>query len=256
MSESTETAPQGGALAGAEPAATETATTAPAPAVDGAATTAETTTETTTEQTSSDDAAAKRTEKRIATLSARMAAQAAHIERLEADRQARQQQPPADSDPETERRIEERVTRRIAEIQAEQKVVEFKIEGNKLTPNFQDRCNDLIDMGCDTAFSHILLELPNAAAVAFALSEDPAAVQEIVGLKTPTARAIALGKYAATIEGTPPPMPRVSRAPAPPRQVNGTQRVEFNPYTAGNSSDGNAALTDYYMKEQMRARGL
>jgi hypothetical protein len=253
MSETSETATQGGASAGAEPAATatETATTAPAPAVDGAATE---TTEQTTEQTEQ-AAAASRADRRIAAMSARMAAQAAQIERLEAERQARAQQPQT-GDPDTERLIEERVSRRIAELQAEQKVVEFKVEGAKLAANFQERCNDLIDMGCDADFSHILLQLPNPAQVAFALSEDPAAVEEMVKLKTPTARAIALGKYAATIEGRPAPMPRVSRAPAPPRTVNGSNRVEFNPYTAGNSADGNSALTDYYMKEQMRARGL
>jgi hypothetical protein len=94
--------------------------------------------------------------------------------------------------------------------------------------------------------------------VVAALAEDPEALQRIVKLDGERARAVALGKYAATLGAdngngharAAAPLP-VTRAPAPVRPVTGRASPVFNEYTAPPEQ-----LVDVYLKRDLeRARG-
>ncbi len=54
-------------------------------------------------------------------------------------------------------------------------------------------------MGADANFAQLLVEMPDGVRVAGALAADPAEVERIAGLRSERARAVALGKYAATL---------------------------------------------------------
>ena len=116
-------------------------------------------------------------------------------------------------------------------------------------------------MGADGGFAQLLVEMPDGVKVAAALAADPAEVERIANLRSERARAVALGKYAATIEDTPPargnghshatPTPQMTRAPAPIRPVTGRANPQFNEYTASGEQ-----LVDMYLKRDLeRARG-
>jgi hypothetical protein len=109
-----------------------------------------------------------------------------------------------------------------------------------------------MQMGADAGLAELLIELPDGAKVAGALADQPEELERIAGLRTERARAIALGKYAASIAARPAPTAasRVSRAPAPIRPLgNGNARVEFNEYTASANE-----LAEHYAKQAMDAR--
>ena len=104
-------------------------------------------------------------------------------------------------------------------------------------------------------FAALLVEMPDGVKVAAALANDPDEVERIANLRTERARAVALGKYAATLDDHPAPRASngaaaaVTRAPAPIRPVTGRAAPTFNPYTA----DGQT-LVDRWMKEDMEKR--
>jgi hypothetical protein len=254
MSE-TLTDPQDGATP-AEPAATEDPKPI-APGTEGAAT------DQTTEQPKPD-----RAERRIAALSARLAATGTDRDRLAAENAElrRAANPPAAEEPpkpeDIPRLVEERVARELAEREIKAKVSTFHETGQKEYPDWKDRCSSLIEMGVDGPLSEVLLELP--AAVTASLADDPEELERIVGMKTERARAIALGKYAATLEAKPAPTAeetervrvaahtrRVSQAPAPIRPIGGNARVELNESTMSAQQ-----LVENYSKQAMKARGL
>jgi hypothetical protein len=110
-------------------------------------------------------------------------------------------------------------------------------------------------------FASLLVEMPGGEGVrvAAALAADPDAVQRIANLRTERARAVALGKYAATIEDAPQGASRpavngngnggapvVTRAPAPIRPVTGRVSPVFNEYTATAEE-----LATHYMRQTM-----
>jgi hypothetical protein len=105
-------------------------------------------------------------------------------------------------------------------------------------------------MGADAPLSRLIVEMPEAVKVVAALADDPAAVQRISNIKSERGRAIALGKFVATIEDRP-AIPRaapvaVTRAPAPVRTVTGRASPVFNEYTANADQ-----LADHYMRQNM-----
>jgi hypothetical protein len=236
-------APQGVASE-AEPVAATTET--PAPVDTGVAT------DQTTEQPKPD-----RAERRIAALSARLAAGENERQRLAAEVETlrRAQNPPAAEEPPKPEDIPRLVEERAAAI-AEQRALQTRVQtfheaGQKEYTDWRERCSSLIQMGVDGPLSEVLLELP--ATVTAALADDPEELERIVGLKSERARAIALGKYAASIEGKPAPVaaPVVSRAPAPIRPIGGNARVELN-----EANMTAQQLVEHYSKQAMKARGL
>jgi hypothetical protein len=85
--------------------------------------------------------------------------------------------------------------------------------------------------------------------VAAALADDPAELQRIASIQSERGRAIALGKFAAGVEGPPRAAAAsapVTRAPAPIRPVTGRASPVFNEYTADTQT-----LADYYLKQNL-----
>jgi hypothetical protein len=237
MSDTETTVPQDGGAPASEPIITGS-TEAPPPVE------TETTTEATPEQEAEEQPRQRRGDRRLAVLAAQsraaqeqLARQSAELEDLRrrvGSAQPEQPQIPQEWQPILDREVEARIAAR-AQQQAREA---FHDAGKQMAPQeWATICKDLEDMGADAPLSWVLVEMGREGAkAAVALHENPEDLERIAALKTPTARAIALGKYAATLEATPAPPRRaaqVSRAPAPIRPVNGSVNPEPNPYTMG-----------------------
>ena len=200
-------------------------------------------------------------DRRFAELTARLSAaerrEQQREQELEFYRRQAQQQAPQDETPEQRYHRERAQIRAEVETQIRQET--FHNQGRAAFPDWEQRCGDLIKMGADSNFAALLVEMPEGVKVAAALAADPAEVERIANLRSERARAVALGKYAATIEDAPPargnghapPPPQVTRAPAPIRPVTGRANPTFNEYTASGEQ-----LADFYLKRDLeRARG-
>jgi hypothetical protein len=208
-------------------------------------------------QREADEERQSRGDRRFAELTARLSAaerrEQQREQELEFYRRQIQQQAPQDETPE-QRYHRERAAIR-AEVETQIRTETFHNQGQAAFPDWKQRCDDLVKMGADANFAQLLVEMPDGVKVAAALAADPAEVERIANLRSERARAVALGKYAATIEDTPTPQrsngaaPQVTRAPAPIRPVTGRASPQFNEYTA----DGNT-LVDRYMKQHIERR--
>jgi hypothetical protein len=234
-----ETDPQGGAETPAEPVATETEATAPAET--GAADETDETAE---------PAKPTRTERRIAALRARLTAGEAEHARLaqEVEQYRRQAQPQPDKPITAEdipRIVEERVAAQLAQRVEQERAENFHAAGKAEFKDWGERCQSLMQMGFDAPLAQLLIETPGGAKVAGALADDPEAAETIAGLKTATARALALGRYAATLETREPPARKTSPLPAPIKPLAGaTARTVFD-----ESKASAAQLVEYYSKQ-------
>jgi hypothetical protein len=194
-----------------------------------------------------------RGDRRFAVVTAQLSAAQREREALRAEvetyrRQLAQQAPEQDTPEQAEQRLRHQIR---AEVEAEIKVSNFHNLGRAQYADWTDRTQRLIDMGADPGFAQLLIDMPpnEAVRVVGALAEDPEALQRIADLRNERARAVALGKFAATIEDTPagrPAMPErpVTRAPAPVRPVTGRAAPVFNEYTADAQT-----LADRYMRQ-------
>jgi len=204
-----------------------------------------------------DEEPKSRGDRRFAELTARLSAaerrEQQREQELEFYRRQIQQQAPQDETPE-QRYHRERAAIR-AEVETQIRTENFHNQGQAAFADWKQRCDDLVKMGADAGFAQLLVEMPDGVKVAAALAADPAEVERIANLRSERARAVALGKYAATIEDPPTPQrsngaaPQVTRAPAPIRPVTGRASPQFNEYTA----DGNT-LVDRYMKQHLESR--
>ena len=186
-----------------------------------------------------------RGDRRFAAITAKLSAaeriQAQQAAELEFYRRQAQSQPPADETPE-QRYHRERAAIR-ADVETQIRTERFHEQGATEYGDWKQRCDDLVKMGADANFAQLLVEMPDGVRVAGSLAADPAEVERIAGLRSERARAVALGKYAATL-GTgngngnghaPTPVPS-TRAPAPVRPVTGRAAPVFNEYTASPSN--------------------
>lgn len=200
-----------------------------------------------------------RGDRRFAELTAKLSAaerQAAQRDaELEFYRRQAQQVPQADETPE-QRYHRERAGIR-AEVEAQIRTETFHQAGEAQFNDWRQRCDDLVKMGADANFAQLLVEMPGGEGVkvAAALAADPSEVERIASLRTERARAVALGKYAATLDDAPhvpraaSTAPTTTRAPAPIRPVTGRVSPAFNEYTANADQ-----LADFYMKQAMDRR--
>jgi hypothetical protein len=201
-------------------------------------------------------------DRRAAQLRARLGAaervQAQQAAELEFYRRQAVAQPQGEETPE-QRYQRERVAIR-AEVEAQIRTERFHEQGATEFTDWKARCDDLVKMGADAGFAQLLVEMPDGVRVAGALAADPEAVERIAGLHSERARAVALGKFAATLEAdnsngngharAAAPLP-VTRAPAPVRPVTGRASPVFNEYTAPPEQ-----LVDVYLKRDLeRVRG-
>jgi hypothetical protein len=219
-----------------------------APADTGAA--AETTTTETQEPSDKDDPAAKR----IGRLTARLAAQSARnldLEQRLAALERGRTEAPAEVDPAVERMVQERADKLAAETRAAERVASFHEKGKAAFADWNDRCQALMEMGADPEFANLLVDTDDGPRVAAALVDEPETMERIAAIKSPTGRALALGKFAASLEAAAPaaPVRPVSRAPAPIRSTVGGARVAFNEYNATPEQ-----LQAHYAKQAMDAR--
>lgn len=139
-----------------------------------------------------------------------------------------------------------------AEVEAQIRTETFHQQGAAAYPDWKARCDDLVSMGADPHFAQLLVEMPEGVKVTAALAADPDAVQRIANIRTERGRAIALGKYAASLEdagATSAPARPVTRAPAPIRPVNGRAAPTFNEYAADAQT-----LVERYAKQAMDKR--
>ena len=204
------------------------------------------------------DEARDKEDRRIAQLRARLGAAEREREQQRAElehyRRQAQQYAPAEETPEQAlARIE-----READARAEAKIAakRFHEEGRAAYRDWGQRTQDLIDMGADPNMASLLIEMPGGVRVAAALSEDPAELQRITSIQSERGRAIALGRYAASLETgdggnghAAPPARQVTRAPAPIRPVTGRVSPQFNEYTANAQT-----LVDKWMNEDLAVR--
>jgi hypothetical protein len=249
MSETTEPAPGGGETA-PEPQPTPTPPPESTPAPDAAGDT--------TETTDGEDKAQQREDRRIAQLRARLGAaererqqQAAELEFYR--RQAHGQQPAEETPEQAQMRLRQEVR---GEVEAQIRTERFHAEGGAQFSDWAAKCKDLVELGADANFAQLLVEMPEGVRVAAALADDPEAVERISRIGTERGRAIALGKYAATIEGSSNgaaaparAVQPVTRAPAPIRPVTGRASPTFNEYTASGP-----ALAEFYAKQALERR--
>ena len=138
------------------------------------------------------------------------------LHRLENNGQA----PPQDM----ERAVQTRAEQIIAQREAQSRVTAFHEAGAAAYGDWQQRCQDLQEMGADPQFAELLIELPDGARVAGALAEDPRELERIAGIRTERGRAIALARYGAALESkaaAPPAAPARAPLPAPIKPLAG-----------------------------------
>jgi hypothetical protein len=195
-----------------------------------------------------------RADRRFAELTAKLDAlsrqNAQREEELAHWRRQAAQVPQADETP------EQREFRVREEIRGEERyrlqVERFRAEGSATYDNWQKLCDDVMEFGADAPLSRLIVEMPEAVKVVAALADDPAAVQRISNIQSERGRAIALGKFAATIEDRPAPArapAAVTRAPAPVRTVTGRAAPTFDPYRASGQE-----LVERWSREAMESQ--
>lgn len=197
--------------------------------------------------------------KRISRLTARYAQTARERDELAARiAQLEQRQSQGDTTPDQQAAIRAEAERLVAERESKRLIEDFHERGRDAFPDWRDRCEALMAMGADADMSKLLIEMKDGHRVAAALHDDPDELERIARLRTPTARAIALGQFAERMAagsdgGTNARRGALARtatrAPAPIRPVQGRASPAFNEYTA--DAD---ALADFYMRKAKESR--
>lgn len=168
---------------------------------------------------------------------------AARLAQIEAQLRAGGQ---AQSDPQ---QLIQAEAQKLAEQQRLQdRINTFHSSGRDAYPDWQQRCADLQAMGADAQIASLLVEMQDGPKVAAALRDAPEELEHIAALRGERARAIALGQFAAKMEAR--PTRNVSRAPAPPKPIQGRANPQYNTYQ---ETDTNK-LADYYAREDMEKR--
>jgi hypothetical protein len=172
---------------------------------------------------------------------------AARLAALEQHMRQNGGQAPVPPDVQVQEHIRQEAQKLAEQERTKERIAAFHDAGRTEYPDWQRRCEDLQAMGVDAQIAALLVEMPSGAKVAAALSEDPEAIERIASLRGERARAVALGQYAERIAAQ--PTRAVSKAPPPPKPVQGRVAPEFNPYNPNHNTD---QLVDYFSREAMR----
>src|SRR5215472_14225836 len=189
--------------------------------------------------------------RRIARMSARMASMARERDEMaqrlaSLEAQARAAAPPQPPpDPQLQAAVRAEAQQISAAERFEEKKAAFHQAGREAYPDWEQRMSELQGLGA-VPISSMFLELPNGHRVAAALRDNPEALEEILAYRTQEARAVALGKYVQQIAAA--PARNVSRAPPPPKPIQGRVSTQFDPYAPSNSTD---RLVDFFSKQAM-----
>ena len=75
-----------------------------------------------------------------------------------------------------------------ADARAEERLLtrRFHEEGAAAFPDWKQRCDDLMKMGADAQIAKLLVDTPGGVKIAAALAEDPAALERIANIQSPT----------------------------------------------------------------------
>ena len=195
-----------------------------------------------------------RLDRRIAEMRARLSnserqrhEMAQRLELLEAHARATTPaQPP--QDPQVQAAVHAEAAKLTAEKLFEQKKAAFHAAGREAYPDWEQRMSELQGLGA-VPISSMFLDIPSGHKVAAALRDNPEALEEILAQPTQEARGIALGKYMQQISTA--PTRNVSRAPAPPKPIQGRVSTVFDPYAENNTTD---RLVDFFSKQAMDAQ--
>jgi len=170
---------------------------------------------------------------------------AQEVEALKAQLRAMFPQPPP-PDPQHQAAVRAEAQQISAAERFAEKKEAFHAAGREAFPDWEQRMSELQGLGA-VPISSLFLELPNGHRVAAALRDNPEALQEIMAHSTQEARAVALGKYMQQISAA--PTRNISRAPPPPKPIQGRVSTQFDPYASGNSTD---RLVDFFSNQAMQ----
>lgn len=194
-------------------------------------------------------------ERRIARLTARLSSAARERDEFAArlaalENYQRQQAPPQQPvDPQYQQAVQAEGQRIAAYERTQEKIRTFHETGAAEYPDWRQRCTDLQAMGADSQIAELLVEMPAGPKIAAALSNDPEAVERIASLRGERARAIALGQYAEKLAAQ--PARNVSKAPPPPKPVEGRVSSAYDIYNPRNTPD---EMVDYFIKQDIDRR--
>jgi hypothetical protein len=155
-------------------------------------------------------------------------------------------QPPPQVDPQFQQIVEQRAGQLSEAQRMQDKINAFHAAGREAYPDWRQQCDDLQAMGADPQIAQLLVEMPNGPQVVAALHNDAEALEQIAAARGVTARALALGQYAATIKGNARSAPRV---PAPPPPVHGRVAPRFVEQQATTQQ-----LVEHYSRQAMENR--
>jgi hypothetical protein len=155
-------------------------------------------------------------------------------------------QPPPQVDPQFQQIVEQRAGQLSEAQRMQDRINAFHAAGREAYPDWRQQCDDLQAMGADPQIAQLLVEMPNGPQVVAALHNDAEALEQIAAARGVTARALALGEFAATIKSR---GRSVSRVPAPPPPVSGRVAPRFVEQQATTQQ-----LVEHYSRQAMENR--
>jgi hypothetical protein len=156
-------------------------------------------------------------------------------------------QPQQQPDPVIQQAIQAEAGRLADAQRTQERIGTFHAAGRDAYPDWQQRCSDLQAMGADAQIAALLVEIPDGHRVAAALRDAPEDLEHIASLRGERARAIALGQFAEKMAAR--PTRNQSRAPAPPKPIQGRASPQFVEQQATTDQ-----LVEFYAKQAMDQR--
>jgi hypothetical protein len=142
--------------------------------------------------------------------------------------------------------VRQEAARQTEEQRTQERIKAFHDAGREAFPDWLGRMGDLQAMGA-IPISALLVEMEDGHRVAAALRDAPDELERITSLRGERARAIALGQFAAQLAAK--PTRNVSKAPAPPRPIQGRANLQFNEQQASTEQ-----LVEHYSRQAMERR--
>jgi hypothetical protein len=156
-------------------------------------------------------------------------------------------QPPPQVDPQIQQAVQAEARRMTEAERTQERIQAFHAAGREAYPDWNQRCSDLQGMGADAQIAALLVEMEGGVKVAAALRDAPEDLEHIASLRGERARAVALVAFAERLASK--PTRAVSKAPAPPRPIQGRANPQFNEQAATTEQ-----LVEHYARQDMERR--